>query len=175
MTDVVFDQVIETDFGQFDLGWEQEFGFDGDFDRFFAGQVNGLVGAADGRGVYLNLARRSGGSPVRIELFDAAPDFIAEDWEDVVEVSIRIPSHAEPRWSSWAGGSGGSLPIPPGAYRLRVCARGRDAGRAGEFADGPVDFYLLQLWPAPTELDSIVRVGSADAVYWHAEVGGRRL
>lgn len=174
MATVLLDELIETDYGQLDIGWSDEFGFDGDVDRFFARQVNGLVGAADPSGVYLHLARRSGGSPLRIELLAHAPGPAGETWEDVVEVSVRIPDGAVPRWSSWAGESGGSVAVPPRTYRVRVCARGRDAGRDGEFAPGPVDRYLLELWPAPLQVDRVVRVGSADAAHWHHEVGGRR-
>ena len=68
----------------------------------------------------------------------------------------------------------GPLDIPPGSYRVRVSARGRDAGADGEFADGPVDFYLLEIWPAPPEPDLIIRSTSANARYWHSEVGTRR-
>ncbi len=57
---------------------------------------------------------------------------------------------------------------------MRVSARGRDAGHAGEFAEEPVDFYLVQLWLAAEEPDAVLRVGSSDAVNWHAEVGSRR-
>lgn len=171
---VLLDETVETDYGQLDLGWSEGFGFDGDFDRFFDGQLNGLVGAADASGVYVILARRSGGSPVRIELLDQAPGPAGEAWEDVVEVSVKIPDGAQPRWSSWAGESGGTVAVPPGTYRLRVSARGRDAGHDGEFAPGPVDWYLLELWPAPPTDDAILRVGSADAAYWHKTVGGRR-
>lgn len=174
MAAVLLDELIDTDYGQLDIGWGDDVGFDGDVDRFFDGQANGLVGAADPSGVYLNLARRSGGSPLRIELHDHAPGPAGGDWQDVVEVSVRIPDGAVPRWSSWAGESGGSLPIPTGTYRLRVCARGRDAGHDGELAPGPVDRYLLELWPAAMQADRVVRVGSADAAYWHREVGGRR-
>jgi hypothetical protein len=72
MERVLLDDVVHTDYGQFDLVWSG-FGFDGDFDRFFRGQANGLVGAASGDGVYINLARRSGGSRVRIALADSEP------------------------------------------------------------------------------------------------------
>ena len=173
MRTVLLDEVINTDYGQFDVGWSSAFGFDGHFDRFFAGQSNGLVGAADPDGVYVNLARRSGGSQVSIELAGQAPADI-DAWEDVVEVSVTIPEGAHPRWSSWAGQDGGPLPIPPGTYRLRVSACGRDAGRDGEFADGVVDVYRLTLWPAPSQPDAIVRQGSSDARYWHDEIGGRQ-
>jgi hypothetical protein len=170
---VLLDQVIQTDYGQFDLGWADEFGFDGDFARVFAGQVNGLAGAAHPDGVYLNLARRSGGSALRIVLADSEPK-VDETYQDVVEVSISIPSDAEVRWMSWAAGSYGLLDIPGGTYRMRVSARDRDLGRAGEFEEHPVDSYLVELWPGPIELDAIVRVGSDDAKYWHREVGARR-
>lgn len=63
---VLLDQVIQTDYGQYDLVWGEDGFFDGDFDRSYQGQINGLVGAANPQGVHVNLARRSGGSPVRI-------------------------------------------------------------------------------------------------------------
>lgn len=171
----MLDEVIETDYGQFDLLWGDGYGFDGDFDRVFTGQVNGLAGASSGEGLYLNLARRSGGSPVRIVLLEDTPAASATDgWEDIVEVAITIPHYAEPTWCTWASQKNGPLDIPPDSYRVRVSARGRDAGAAGEFADGPVDFYLLEIWPAPPQPDSIIRSTSANAEYWHHEVGNRQ-
>jgi hypothetical protein len=173
MERVLFDQVVETDYGQFDLAWTGD-GFDGDFDHFFAGQTNGLVGASDPNGLYVNLARRSGGSPVRIVVLEAKPRDDAP-WEDVVEVSFVLPEGHQMRWSSWAGESGGVLAdIPPGSYRLRASAKGRDRGREGEFSDHSVDSYLLQMWPALPQPDAVLRTGSEDAKYWHREVGHRR-
>ncbi len=172
MERVLLDAVIETDYGQFDLGWGGDFGFDGDADKYFAGQVNGLVGAAHPGGVYLHFARRSGGSPVRIVLCTADPGPAEASWEDVVEVSVEVGADAG--WSSWFGESGGLEGIAAGSYRLRVSERGRDAGRDGEFADEPVDAYLLQFWPAEGSPDAILRVGSQDAEYWHREWGSRR-
>jgi hypothetical protein len=174
MERLLLDEIIYTDYGQFDLTWSGS-GFDGDFDKFFEGQVNGLVGGADRDGVYLNLARRSGGSRVRTRHVDAEPPLPGPDFDDVVEVPVVVPEGADVGWSSWAGETSGSFDgITPGTYRLRVSARGRDAGRDGEFADGVVDEYLLELWPAALAEDAIVRVGSEDARYWHREVGGRR-
>lgn len=171
---VLFDEVVRTDYGQFDLVWSGV-GFDGDFDTFFRGQTNGLVGASSGEGGYINLARRSGGSHVRIALTDSDPPLPESDYGDVVEVSVQVPVEAVVWWSSWAGQSSGALDgIAAGSYRVRVSATGRDAGRAGEFADGVVDEYRIDLWPAPPAKDAIVRVGSEDARYWHSKVGGRR-
>lgn len=174
MERILLDEVIQTDYGQFDLVWGDSVGFDGDDGRFFDGQVNGLVGASDTNGVYLHFARRSGGSPAKIILRDAATE-PQGSFQDIVEVSIAIPQGAVVRWASWAGETSGVLSeVPPGTYRLRVSARDRDAGRSGEFADGPVDEYLLELWPSSMQPDAILRVGSADAQYWHREWGSRR-
>ncbi|WP_456698347.1 hypothetical protein [Aeromicrobium sp. P5_D10] len=168
------DEIVETDYGQLDLLWSETGGFDGAVERFFANQVNGLVGAGDPDGVYLNLARRSGGSRVRITLVDGVPSGPDDQWEDVVEVSLTIPAGSGVGWASWAGETTGSLDVSPGSYRLRVSARGRDVGAQDEFADRVVDHYLLELWQSPPEQDKILRVGSENARYWHAEWGGRR-
>ena len=78
-------------------------------------------------------------------------------------------------WSTWAGENWGVLDgLPPGSYRLRVSAKGRDQGHADDFSDHPVDAYLLQMWPAPPQADSVLRAGSEDARYWHREVVNRR-
>lgn len=174
MERVLLDQIIYTDYGQFDLSWNEDGVFDGDFDRSFQGQVNGLAGAANPNGVYVNLARRSGGSPIRMVLLDAAPGSDDGQWEDVVEVSITLPEGHEMIWSTWAGENTGPTAVPPASYRLRVSANGRDEGHMGEFAEGTVDDYLLQLWPAPWQPDVILRIGSESAKYWHQEVGNRR-
>jgi hypothetical protein len=176
MTRVLLDEVVETDYGLFELNWaDDDPGFEGDFDRVFAGQVNGLVGAASSGGLYINLARRSGGSPVRIALLTAPPPLDTDTWEDVVEVSVTVPPGAAPGWYTWCGENSGPLDLPPGTYRVRISAWGRDAGRGpGEAAEGTVDRYLLEFWPAPHRPDAIVRSTSDDAAYWHREVGGRR-
>jgi hypothetical protein len=175
VTVILFDEVVRTDYGQFDLAWSASYGgFDGDVDMFFRGQVNGLVGAANARGVYINLARRSGGSRVRIVLQKGAPHLIENGWEDVVEVSTSVPEGAEPGWLTWACEDGGPIDVAPGDYRVRVSANDRDAGAAGEFVDGVLDEYLVELWPAAKEPDAVLRTTSRNAQYWHAEWGGRR-
>ena len=172
---LLFDEVVQTDYGQFDLTWDQGEGFDGESDKFFAGQANGLVGAATSGGLYINLARRSGGSSVRIDLLEAPPPSTANgEWEDVVEVSTVVPADAGPQWSTWAGEDSGPLNLPPGTYRVRISARGRDAGANDEFADGVVDHYLLEFWESPAEPDEIVVTTSENAAYWHREWGSNR-
>ncbi len=177
MGTVLLDAVVYTDFGQFDLAWAKDGGFNGDVDRSFRGQVNGLVGAADPGGVYISLSRRFGGSPMRIVLLDSAPEPPPIEYEDVVEVSVRIPAGAEVRWITWFREVSGPLGgLGPGDYRVRVSAKGRDAaqGMRGVAAEGLVDAYLVELWPAGHGPDEILRVGSKDAQYWHREWGSRR-
>ena len=162
MERVLLDEVVSTDYGQFDLVWAEPGGFDGDFDRFFQGQINGLVGAADPNGVYMNLARQSGDSPVKVVLRDSPPKDDGS-FQDIVEVSIAVPPEAVVQWMSWAAETSGVLDLPAGSYRLRVSARDRDDGAAGEFSDGFVDAYLMELWPTSPEPDSIIRTGTRDA------------
>jgi hypothetical protein len=167
---VLLDQVIRTDYGQFDLG-EGEFGFDGDAARFFADQQNGLVGAASPGTIYVHFARRSGGSALRVELHADEPAL--NDGEDIVEVSSTLKSGSL-RWAGWGGEPCGEFEVPAGEYRIRVSARGRDSGQANEFADEVIDFYLIELWPSPVRDDEIVRVFSQNASYWHDTWGSRR-
>ncbi|WP_129400948.1 hypothetical protein [Nocardioides oleivorans] len=169
---ILFDSIVETDYGQFDLVWGDGEGFDGDWDRVFDGHVNGLAGSASGDGLYVNLGRRSGGSQVRMVLVDAQPT-VGDDWEDIVEVSIVVPD-GPVQWAAWAWDDSGDLALPAGTYRVRVNARGRDAGAEDEFAEEVVDFYLLEIWAAPADPDAIVRTTSKNAEYWHRENGGRR-
>ena len=171
MISVLFDDVVYTDYGQFTIV-SVAGGFDGDADRFFARQVNGWVGTGVPGTVYVSFGRRSGGSRVRIEHLEREPE--VGPWEDIVEASVRFPVGSDVSWESWAGDSSGPLAIPPGSYRVRVGATGRDAGHADEFADGVVDSYLIQFWPAPEAGDEILRTTSADADYWNSEWGGRR-
>ena len=170
--ELLLDQIVYTDYGQLTLEWGDEI-WDGDADRFFKDQQNGLVGAAVPGNVVILLARRSGGSAVRIVL-EASEPRAGADWEDVAEVSFDLPLGRPMRWSTWAGESGGPLPVPPGQYRLRVSAAGRDAGAQGEFADEVVDRYLVELWPGSAAPDAVLHVGSDDARYWHRTWGSRR-
>lgn len=172
MTRVLLDEIIHTAYGQFEIIWDEST-WDGDPDVAFAGQSNGLVGAASGGNVFLTLGRYGGGFLVRIERSATVPP-VDESWEDCVEVSITVPAGRDVQWASWAGESYGKLDLPPDSYRLRVSSRGRDLALNSEFAPEVVDFYLLQLWPEAPSTDAIVRVGSRDAEYFHEAWGNRR-
>ena len=173
---ILLDEHIDTDYGQFDIVYDEDGGFDGDVDRFFAGQVNGLVGAADPHGVYIHLARRYGGSRLKIVLHATAPQVGDEaSWEDVVEVSTSVPEDERTEWATWGTASDGELHgLRAGDYRVRVSARGRDAADLDQLRGQETDFYLVELWPAPWAPDSIIRTTTANAARWHKTWGGRR-
>ena len=135
----------------------------------FAGQVNGLCGAAESDALFLNTGLHSGWVPLTVEVSTVEPP-VADDWDDVVEVSFAT-SEPEVVLMGWAGGSVDRIRLgPPGWYRVRYCAHGTDAGRDQDTRlDGEPapDRYLLQFWPSPPAADTVVRQGSTMAAYWH--------
>jgi hypothetical protein len=108
---------------------------------------------------------------------DSPPSRPSEDWEDVVEFSVR---------------SYGSLIVGElvnydpstvvaglaGEYRVRVSARGRGVGRADDDSDGatgegPVEWYLIEAWEALAAPAEVIRLRSPHALIWVD--GGPRL
>ncbi|GAB3263654.1 SRPBCC family protein [Nocardioides dilutus] len=95
----------------------------------------------------------------------AAPPSIESSWEDVSEVSVACQGPLA--LGDLEDGPGEELPVSPGAYRLRVSARGRteSAAREAQFPDDaqpdgaeePLEHYLLELWPAAIAPPSVVR------------------
>ncbi|MBF4635126.1 hypothetical protein ITJ38_11985 [Agreia pratensis] len=171
---VLLDQVANTSYGQFTLEWGGSGDvWDGNADRFFAEQQNGWIGAAVEGTVVVVLARYGGGSAMRVELWPEEPPTDLA-WEDSVEVSMIVGPGDTIAWGTWTWAESGTLALPPGSYRLRANARGRDAGHAGEFDPEVVDYYLLQFWPAPPRPDAVVRTTSDNATYWNESWGSRR-
>ncbi len=66
---------------------------------------------------------------------------------------------------------GAALELPQaGWHRVRYCASKMDVGREIDTTAGDEatpDRYLIQLWPAPSSPDKVVKVGSETAAYWH--------
>jgi hypothetical protein len=162
---VHFDDVVHVHYGF--LGVEPEDPADDLLTRSRAGQRNGLCGAAVPGRLSMVTGLHTGAVAVRVESHAGAPP-IGPEWQDVVEVSVEL---ADEQYLLTAFDGGDDLDLPAaGAYRARWCASGMDDGRDMDTAvdDGSApDRYLLQLWPAPMQADVVVRLGSAQAAYWH--------
>lgn len=133
----------------------------------FAGQVNGLCGAAVTGSLFLVTGVNYGTVQMAIELYPGEPP-LSDTWEEIVEVSFTNVCPA-PALEEWDGGGRHPFSLEPGSYRVRYCARRMDEARDIESNyDGDViDTYLLQLWPGPPRPDRIIRQTSSCAAYWH--------
>ncbi|WP_326835340.1 hypothetical protein VSH64_10495 [Amycolatopsis rhabdoformis] len=132
----------------------------------FAGQRNGLCGAATAGTLYLITGLHTGNVGFRVEVHDTEPP--DQGAEDVVEVSFRVEGAS--RLVTWGGESSWDLDLAPGDYRVRYAGTAMDAGHTRDTrpaGEPERDHYLLQFWPAPPAPDAIVRRTSAIAEYWH--------
>ena len=141
----------------------------GDLDLAFAGQVNGLCGAAVTGRLWLITGMHTGTVPCTVELHDVPPQ-VGAQWDDVVEASYQ-PAERPIFLIGCTGTTAADLALEPGLeYRVRYCVSGMDAGGEAEprEEDEPeIDRFLLQFWPAPPRPDVVVRQTSEVAVYWH--------
>lgn len=134
-----------------------------------AGQRNGLLGAVQPGFLLILTGMHTGLVPLRVEAHEGAPP-IDETFEEVVEASCDLRG-PELTLSTFEWGT--SIMMPQhGPHRVRLSARGYEAGRQQERYDQeePVlDSYLLQLWPAAMAPDEVVRVTSPNADHLHGE------
>lgn len=139
----------------------------------FAGQVNGLCGARAGRSLFLMTGLYLGEVPVEVEFLTSEPTLESE-WNEAVEASIVLTG-TEMVVSGWAGESSHVVAVPAaGSYRVRYCVSGMEAGRRQVTtlnAPAP-DRYRLQFWPAPAAPDTVHRLTTEVAEYWHQTVRG---
>jgi hypothetical protein len=130
-------------------------GWDPDLVPYAGG--NGLVWGTNAAAVVMT-GLDSGHVPVTFGVGDKAPALDLDSWDDVVEVSVMI-TDGRLMVCSPPGDHLDEVPIPKAeqeahAYRVRVHARGRDAGREAEFIDADegqemVEEYQVLFWPAP--------------------------
>ena len=109
----------------------------------------------------------TGTVPFEVAVLEDEPA-IGDEWEEVVEASFSTAGR-----DYWlrAFDDGHELVLPVAtSYRARYCAMGMDEAHQADvrMPDEPViDRYLLQLWPAPTRDDAVLRQSSEYAAYWH--------
>ncbi|MFJ5535378.1 hypothetical protein [Streptomyces sp. NPDC093261] len=83
-------------------------------------------------------------------------------WDEVVEVSLLLPGDKPAVVTDFDDDESSSLPaltvLGPGPYRVRVHARGRDAGQEALMVeDEPVEEHLIQVWPAPAAPTQVIK------------------
>jgi hypothetical protein len=157
---------VHVHYGQIYVHSEGGDPFEGDLTACFAGQRNGLCGAAVPGTLFLITGLHTGNVGFTVEVHNTEPP--DDGGEDVVEAPFRVDGPA--RLVSWAGEDWWDLELPPGDYRVRYSGSGMDAGRDRDTRmDGEpeLDRYLLQFWPAPLAPETVVRQHSAIAAYWH--------
>jgi hypothetical protein len=157
---------VHVHYGQIYVQSEGGDPFEGDLTACFAGQRNGLCGAAVRGTLFLITGLHTGDVGFTAEVHDTEPPDAGG--EDVVEAPFRTEGVA--RLVTWGGEDWWDLELPPGDYRVRYSGSGMDTGRDRDTRrDGEpeLDRYLLQFWPAPPAPDAVVRQHSASAAYWH--------
>jgi hypothetical protein len=148
----------------------------------FRGQANGLCGVAVRGALWLITGLHTGNVGFTVDVLDVAPP-IDDAWEEIVEVSFTVPGEDEELeddgieiiyrdvfLAEWGGGRCYPIPVSPGSYRVRYCARGMDLGRHRDTLlsdEDLIDFYSLTFWPAAPEPDCIIKQTSETAAYWH--------
>ncbi|MFC5749572.1 hypothetical protein [Actinomadura rugatobispora] len=135
----------------------------------FAGQVNGLCGAAEPGMLFLTTGLHTGNVGFAVESHDEPPLIDDGAWEEIVEVSFT-PETDDVVLMQWAGEARWDLELDRVDYRVRCCASGMRAARDADtrLEDEPlIDRYLLQFWPAPPEPDRVLKQTTEIAAYWH--------
>lgn len=134
----------------------------------FAGQVNGLCGAATPGFLFMVTGLHTGHVGFTVERHDAAPP-MDDVWEEVVEVSFK-PTADDVVLVQWGAEAAWALDIEPVDLRARYCAWGMDQARQADTilsGEPELDRYLLQFWAAPPAPDQVLKQASATASYWH--------
>ena len=136
-----------------------------DLAECFAGQSNGLCGAAMPGILFLITGLHTGEVGFTVQLHDAPPP-MDDDWQEIVEASFRPIGEAA--LVGWGGAGCWPLDLRAASYRVRYCATGMDEARQLDTRmeeDQQADSYLLQFWPAPPEPDRVLKQTSDVAAY----------
>ena len=134
----------------------------------FRGQTNGLCGAATTGSLVLVIGLHSGAVGFALDVLDAPPS-TDNQWEEIVEVSFAAGS--DPLALSTLDEDVCSVPLAPGSYRARYCARRMGLGQEEDDPEAePKEFYSLSFWPAAPLPDVVVKQTSPHAAYWHERV-----
>lgn len=134
----------------------------------FRGQENGLCGAGTPGALFLITGVHTGFVGFTVDALDSLPP-LDDTWEEIVEASLYVDATIKNLALVEWGGEVYPIPLRPGSYRVRYCARGMDLRRDGTTLDEKdiVDFYSLAFWPAEAARDRVIKQTSETAAYWH--------
>lgn len=135
------DLVVALDYGQFSLSTDLELDSSDILNEAIEGH-----GIAQRRGTTVVLSRHQNNfaMPLRVEVWTAPPTDDLDEWELACDVHIDVGESGLVYQSPTMTAT--ELPVPPGSYRLRICARGFIAyGFPGSTT--PPDVWRLQCWP----------------------------
>ena len=131
----------------------------------FRGQTHGLCGAATVGSLVLVTGLHTGAVGFTLGTLDAPPS-TDNQWEEIVEVSFV--AGIDRLALSTLDEDVCSVPLAPGGYRVRYCARGMGLGQEEDDPEAePKEFYSLSFWPAAPLPDAVVKQTSPHAAYWH--------
>jgi hypothetical protein len=166
----VFDGRVHVRYGQ---AYVLAGGANPELPEAFAGQENGLCGAAVPGSLFLITGLHTGDVGFAVDVHDEPPP-IDESWEEIVEATF-VATTAEAALVEWGEADGARLDLRPGDWRARYSARGMDAAHDQTLPEDepPIDHYLLQLWLADPAPDEVVKQTSKVAAYWHRTASKR--
>ena len=174
---VLFSGNIGIEYGQFyiDVALEDEEEGDDDYldpDGAFAGQKNGICGAAQAGKLFFVTGIQDGVASIDVELHVDKPA-IDESFSEIVEVSFHRGKKPV-SLCEWGHEQTHHLELPEGHYRVRYCIDGmdKDYEQNGDYeAPVPGQRHRVQFWRSAPEADSIFKHTSETAAYWHREWG----
>jgi len=167
----IFDGRLNVHYGQAYILPDTEEGRDTfDAEVSFRGQMNGLCGATIPDKLYLTTGLHTGDVYLSVDVLNNPPS-LDQSWEEIIEVPFVMNSE-EVTLFDWYGQCVCEIPLSPGTYRVRYCARGMEQGHEIDTIledEEPVDFYNLAFWPAELTPDTVLKQTSEIAAYWHNE------
>lgn len=110
--------------------------------------TNGLISAHDFLAIIMT-GTEAGPVSVTLQLAEGEPSLDFGTWDEIVDVSMRFDDDSASVFGD-RDSEGRSLPsLPPGSYRIRAHARGRDLGHGAPVVCGsPSEEHLIVAWPA---------------------------
>ncbi len=163
----IFSRLFPVCYGQFyfisDVDWY------GDMRACFSAQKNGLCGVSVEGIIFFVTGLHTGNITLTINYLDSEPD-IDDLHNEIVEASFKV-SDSGIRLEAWGEEVKEKMPLLPGTYRIRYSAKNFGlAEELGKYDEGDVEFYRIEIWPAPYAEDNIIKVTTESAKYWHSEV-----